>query len=144
MLRFLNPLQCFVSPKYCLCSIFAIAMLYWNSHFIFLVFWRNSFVTRPRYDEVETFDTIGQSSRLYRFTVVTPHTPRIVHSNIIGSDNGLSPGRRQAIIWTNDLCFVAVYCILIVTGYFHTIHWHWHWGNRYPVARVAPMKNMSK
>ena len=21
---------------------------------------------------------------------------------IIGSDNGLSPGRRQAIIWTND------------------------------------------
>ena len=21
--------------------------------------------------------------------------------NIIGSDNGLSPGRRQAIIWTN-------------------------------------------
>ena len=22
--------------------------------------------------------------------------------NIIGSDNGLSPGRRQAIIWTND------------------------------------------
>ena len=23
------------------------------------------------------------------------------HSYIIGSDNGLSPGRRQAIIWTN-------------------------------------------
>ena len=22
--------------------------------------------------------------------------------NIIGSDNGLPPGRRQAIIWTND------------------------------------------
>ena len=23
---------------------------------------------------------------------------------IIGSDNGLLPGRRQAIIWTNDEC----------------------------------------
>ena len=23
-------------------------------------------------------------------------------NNIIGSDNGLAPSRRQAIIWTND------------------------------------------
>ena len=26
----------------------------------------------------------------------------VVNLTIIGSDNGLSPGRRQAIIWTND------------------------------------------
>ena len=26
----------------------------------------------------------------------------VVKQTIIGSDNGLSPGRRQAIIWTND------------------------------------------
>ena len=26
--------------------------------------------------------------------------------NIIGSDNGLSPGRRQAIIWTNAAILV--------------------------------------
>ena len=26
----------------------------------------------------------------------------VIDSTIIGSDNGLSPGRRQAIIWTND------------------------------------------
>ena len=36
-----------------------------------------------------------------------PHWGRATHKcisklTIIGSDNGLSPGRRQAIIWTND------------------------------------------
>ena len=35
------------------------------------------------------------------------HWGRVTHicarkPTIIGSDNGLSPGRRQAIIWTND------------------------------------------
>ena len=35
------------------------------------------------------------------------HWGRVTHIcvgklTIIGSDNGLSPGRRQAIIWTND------------------------------------------
>ena len=35
------------------------------------------------------------------------HWDRVTHLcvnklTIIGSDNGLSPGRRQAIIWTND------------------------------------------
>ena len=35
------------------------------------------------------------------------HWGRVMHIyvsklTIIGSDNGLSPGRRQAIIWTND------------------------------------------
>ena len=29
-----------------------------------------------------------------------PHE-RVSKLTIIGSDNGLSPGRRQAIIWTN-------------------------------------------
>ena len=42
------------------------------------------------------------------YNVITRLTPwgRVTHIcvsklNIIGSDNGLSPGRRQAIIWTN-------------------------------------------
>ena len=38
---------------------------------------------------------------------VITHWGRVTHvcvskPTIIGSDNGLSPGRRQAIIWTND------------------------------------------
>ena len=37
---------------------------------------------------------------------ITTHWGRVTHIcvgklTIIGSDNGLSPGRRQAIIWTN-------------------------------------------
>ena len=40
------------------------------------------------------------------FVVVVTHWGRVTHIcvselPIIGSDNGLSPGRRQAIIWTN-------------------------------------------
>ena len=40
-------------------------------------------------------------------TVVLTHWGRVTHTcvtklTIIGSNNGLSPGRRQAIIWTND------------------------------------------
>ena len=40
------------------------------------------------------------------FFILT-HWGRVTHKcvgnlTIIGSDNGLSPGRRQAIIWTND------------------------------------------
>ena len=39
--------------------------------------------------------------------VILTHWGRVTHIcvsklTIIGSDNGLSPGRRQAIIWTND------------------------------------------
>ena len=41
------------------------------------------------------------------FQVKLTHWGRVTHIcvsklTIIGSDNGLSPGRRQAIIWTND------------------------------------------
>ena len=42
----------------------------------------------------------------YQYLLLT-HWGRVMHicvskQAIIGSDNGLSPGRRQAIIWTND------------------------------------------
>ena len=50
-------------------------------------------------------------SKLYAYTIFTEvysltHWGRVTHIcvsklTIIGSDNGLSPGRRQAIIWTN-------------------------------------------
>ena len=41
------------------------------------------------------------------FSICLTHWGRVTHIcvselTIIGSDNGLSPGRRQAIIWTND------------------------------------------
>ena len=44
---------------------------------------------------------------LNSFTVFLTHWGRVTHIcvsklTIVGSDNGLSPGRRQAIIWTND------------------------------------------
>ena len=43
---------------------------------------------------------------VWRFLLT--HWGRVTHIcvgnlTIIGSDNGLSPGRRQAIIWTNDI-----------------------------------------
>ena len=38
------------------------------------------------------------------------HAP-ISKRTIIGSDNSLSPGRRQAIIWTNDGLLLIVYLL---------------------------------
>ena len=58
--------------------------------------------------------TNGGTNESYDQWVVVPvrrtaitHWGRVTHIcvnkfTIIGSDNGLSPGRRQAIIWTND------------------------------------------
>ena len=45
--------------------------------------------------------------KLHRHTAALTHWGRVTHIcvsklTIIGSDNGLSPSRRQAIIWTND------------------------------------------
>ena len=42
-----------------------------------------------------------------KWAILLTHWGRVTHIcvsklTIIGSDNGLSPGRRQAIIWTND------------------------------------------
>ena len=52
------------------------------------------------------FQDISVKSGLYKAIPLT-HRGRVTHIcignlTIIGSDNGLSPGRRQAIIWTND------------------------------------------
>ena len=43
---------------------------------------------------------------ILKITLVTPHWGRVTHIcisklTITGSDNGLSSGRRQTIIWTN-------------------------------------------
>ena len=48
-----------------------------------------------------------------RPVIVLTHCGRVTHIcvsklTIIGSDNGSSPGRRQAIIWTNDQCWNIV------------------------------------
>ena len=53
---------------------------------------------------------IGSKFEQRNITMVTPawtHWGRVTHVcvsklTIIGSDNGLAPGRRQTIIWTND------------------------------------------
>ena len=44
---------------------------------------------------------------MWKYTLASTHWGRVTHIcvgnlTIIGSDNGLSPGRRQTIIWTND------------------------------------------
>ena len=56
----------------------------------------------------QTKEIIAKSSphQSYRPTAFLTHWGRVTHIcvsklTIIGSDNGLSPGRRQAIIWTN-------------------------------------------
>ena len=51
--------------------------------------------------------TFGHCRRLRLSVCLLPHWGRVTHIcvsklTIICSDNGLSPGRRQAIIWTND------------------------------------------
>ena len=43
---------------------------------------------------------------LFRYVLILTDGRRVMHIcvsklTIIGSENGLSPGRRQAIIWTN-------------------------------------------
>ena len=71
--------------------------------------WRHCNVPRPfvacsvAIDGMENCDI--EPSRLYQHKLT--HWRRVTHIcvselTIIGSDNGLSPGRRQAIIWTND------------------------------------------
>ena len=52
-------------------------------------------------------DTNSVHVRHFRGLRVLTHWGRVTHIcvgklTIIGSNNGLSPGRRQAIIWTND------------------------------------------
>ena len=46
----------------------------------------------PRKDELNLLTNLGRVTHIC-----------VSILNIIGSDNGLSPGRRQAIIWTNAL-----------------------------------------
>ena len=45
--------------------------------------------------------------QLFANIIILTHWGRVTHIcvselTVIGSDNGLSPGRRQAIMWTND------------------------------------------
>ena len=61
-----------------------------------------------RHLHCHTVSDHGQSSRSIVTDIISAltHWGRVMHIcvsklTIIGSDNGLSPGRRQAIIWTN-------------------------------------------
>ena len=61
---------------------------------------------RPKFSIILWLST--SSSELY---IVLTHWGRVTHICVsklttIGSDNGLSPGRRQAIIWTNAGLFL--------------------------------------
>ena len=70
-----------------------------------------------------------------RITSPLTHWDRVTHICVgkltnIGSDNGLSPGRRQAIIWTNaGILFIGLlgtnfseFLILILTFSFNKMH----------------------
>ena len=51
-------------------------------------------------------DRIETNALILIIVALSTHSGRVTHlcvskQTIIGSDNGLSPGRRQAIIWTN-------------------------------------------
>ena len=86
-----------------------------------LVYWREIYLTQL-HAHIDTFLLIMTFSLLdvrfsnsflswfkyivFAYSIVLTHRGRVTHIcvgnlTIIGSDNGLSPGRRQAIIWTN-------------------------------------------
>ena len=77
--------------------------------FIFMYFVRNDEIKTVNWTEwcnacTGNFSTI-LSIQTHVFSILT-HWGRVTHIcvlnlTIIGQDNGLSPGRRQAIIWTN-------------------------------------------
>ena len=83
-------------------------------HFHFIIFWHGEIETNINLCIRWYFS--GRNINWYRLALLTEwwwcqnvcltHWGRVTHIcvsklTIIGSDNGLSPGRRQAIIWTN-------------------------------------------
>ena len=57
--------------------------------------------------KIDEYMLLPMLTMVSEFLSVLTHWGRVTHIcinklTIIGSDNGLSPGRRQAIIWTND------------------------------------------
>ena len=72
-----------------------------------------------------------------------PNDAHMRRSSIIGSDNGLSPARRQAIIWTNDGIL-----LIVPLGTIHddVIKWK-HFPRDWPFVRGihrSPMKSPHK
>ena len=70
-----------------------------------ITYW-NGFLT-PKLPKFNISHTSGRTTIKKLQKVYLTHWGGVTHicvskQTIIGSDNGLSPGRRQAIIWTND------------------------------------------
>ena len=76
----------------------------------------NKLIIAPRLRNKKNYGAWSKSEKLWWWSVyilmpnlkpfLLTHWGRVTHicvskQTIIGSDNGLSPGRRQAIIWTN-------------------------------------------
>ena len=60
-------------------------------------------------------------------TVMNPLRWEGVCNASIGSDNGLAPNRRQAIIWTNNgIVYWPIYARLATMSYFRYIFSTWH------------------
>ena len=62
--------------------------------------------TKRQFFQENAFESVEKCQAFYSGLDVLTHWGRVTHicvgkQTIIGSDNGLSPGRRQAIIWTN-------------------------------------------
>ena len=55
---------------------------------------------------LQTFSNALSWMEIYEFSLQYPWSlflgVQLKQNSIIGSDNGLAPTRRQAIIWTND------------------------------------------
>ena len=69
------------------------------------LFYFHFFLFAHRVNQVTATDRLIVNGRRTKVQVLT-HWGRVTHIcvaklTIIGSDNGFSPGRRQAIIWTN-------------------------------------------
>ena len=75
-----------------------------SSNFVFILFVYNSFLLLhlKYFSSGKCFVCHLSCFWLsYSGSVNLTHWGRVTHITIIGSDNGLPPGRRQAIIWTN-------------------------------------------
>ena len=67
----------------------------------------NASFANHRWSRILMSNNNSHERRMWLFIHVLTHWGRVTHIcvrklTIIGLDNGLAPGRRQAIIWTND------------------------------------------
>ena len=120
-------------------------------HYVYVMQWNSSLVNVVELCIMDNILNIHVFAQLYQYTQTTceltilTHRGRVTHicvskQTIIGSDNGLSPGRRHAIIWTNAGILLiwpsrtnfSEISIDIQTFSFKKIHFKMSSGKRWP------------